>query len=99
MPVSKPNRRWSRKRRWQERRAVAPRLRGDGEDMPAGGVIHDGTSVFDPMTHARMLGRFQGTVIASAFSHSRRGPLSWVVWLSLAGVFLFILIWLGAGVI
>jgi hypothetical protein len=81
MPVSKPNKRWSRRRRWQERRAVAKPMRAPGGD-PAGGIVHTGASVFDPMTNYQKLGRFQGTMLRAAFQdigHARDLPsvLGW----------------------
>jgi hypothetical protein len=82
MPVSKPNRRWSKHRRWQERRAVAKSTRGAGD--PAGGVVHTGASVFDPVTNYQKLGRFQGTMIAAALQDMKRARsvpsmLGWMV--------------------
>ncbi|HEY7271059.1 MAG TPA: hypothetical protein VH951_14635 [Dehalococcoidia bacterium] len=88
MPVSKPNRRWSRRRREQERKRVSPRPRG-----PLGGdLIDDGTSVFDPIAGAQRLGRFEGAMLARAIRDGSRGQSagSILVWFmlgaALAGV-------------
>ena len=85
MPVSKPNRRWSPRRRQQERHSVAPWTEGP----PPGGddLIATGRSPFDPVNNLGRSWNFRLALYNAARSRTRPVGPRWF-WAVFGGVLL-----------
>lgn len=108
MPESKPNRRWSKQRRWQERRRVARRVSARPDLGPGdfGYRVRAGASGLDPFESRLEFGRFQGTMMKLVLDEmlKSRSPPSLVFWIAFGfllaaggGLFLYEIAFVGGG--